>query len=98
VKHLRVLVELGKKYGHRSALLSDLKATYKWLNDNEDEILVDIKNENQKSLFLNVDDPVADAWVWHSASTLVKDLQDVGDMHGVKTFLRNYDASGRSRK
>ncbi|KAF8330989.1 hypothetical protein F5887DRAFT_1287046 [Amanita rubescens] len=93
VKHLKVLVELGKKYGHRSALLSDLKATYKWLNENVDEILADIKNENRRSIFLNVDNPESDPWAeqWHAASNLVKDLQDVGDMHDVKGFLRNYD-------
>ena len=93
MKHLKVLVELGKKYGHRSALLSDLKATYKWLNENVDEILADIKNENRRSIFLNVDNPESDPWTdqWHAASNLVKDLQDVGDMHDVKGFLRNYD-------
>jgi hypothetical protein len=34
VKHLRALTEFGKKHGQHPALLSDLKATYKWLNGN----------------------------------------------------------------
>jgi hypothetical protein len=73
-------------------LLSDLKATYKWLNENVDEIASDIKNANSREFFLNVDNPESDQWVWHSASTLVKDLHDVGDLHDVKGFLRNYDS------
>ena len=73
-------------------MLSDLKATYKWLNENVDEISSDIKNANSKEIFLNVDNPNSDQWVWHSASTLVKDLHDVGDLHDVKGFLRKYDS------
>ncbi|KIL60390.1 hypothetical protein M378DRAFT_180440 [Amanita muscaria Koide BX008] len=42
-------------------------------------------------LFLNVDDPESNDWTWHSASNLVIDLLDIGDMHGVKGFLRNYN-------
>ncbi len=91
MKHLRILTELGKKYGRRPALLSDLKATYKWLNENVDEIFVHIRNENRKSIFLNVDNPDSDPWVWHSASTLVKGLQDIGDLHSVNGFLRSYN-------
>ncbi|KAF8340990.1 hypothetical protein F5887DRAFT_426970 [Amanita rubescens] len=92
VKHLRVLAELGKKYGRQSALLSDLKATYKWLNENVDELFIDIRNANRKSIFLNVDNPDSDQWVWHSALTLIQDLsQDVGGLHGVKGFLRRYN-------
>ncbi|KAF8330999.1 hypothetical protein F5887DRAFT_922915 [Amanita rubescens] len=86
VKHLRVLTELGKKYGRRPALLLDLKATYKWLNENVDEIFVHIRNENRKSIFLNVDNPDSDSWVWHSGSTLVKGLQDIGDLHWCQGF------------
>lgn len=91
MKHLIVLAELGKNHGRR-ALLSDLKATYKWLNENVDEIASDIRNANSREIFLNVDDPDSDQWVWHSAATLVKDLHDVGDLHDVKGFLRNYDS------
>jgi len=90
VKHLRALTELGKKHGRCPALLSDLKATYNWLNENAGKIPAVIKNENQKSVFLNVDNPDSDPWVWHSASTLINNPQDIGDMHRVKGFLRNY--------
>lgn len=91
VKHLKVLVDIGQNHGRRSALLSDLKATYKWLNDHVEDIFVDITNENFNKIFLNVDNPDSDDWVWHSASSLVKDLQDVGELHDVKGFLRHYD-------
>jgi hypothetical protein len=91
VKHLVILAELSQKHGRCSALLSDLKVTYKWLNENIDKIHFDIKNVYSEAIFLNVDDPDSDPWVWHSVSTLVKDLQDVGDLHDVKGFLWNYD-------
>ena len=89
VEHLKVLAEIGRMHGKRPALLSDLKATYKWLDEHTACISADLMNEN---VFLNVDDPESDEpWVWHSASTLVKDLQDVGELHEVKAFLRKYD-------
>jgi len=92
VKHLRVLAELGKQYGRQAALLSDLKATYKLLNENADKFFIDIRNANRKSIFLNVDNPDSDQWVWRSASTLMQDLpQDIGGLHGLKGFLQNYD-------
>ncbi|KAF8621710.1 hypothetical protein AX15_007571 [Amanita polypyramis BW_CC] len=90
VEHLKVLAEIGQRYGRCSALLSDLKATYKWLNDHVSEIEDDILQENSNLLFLNVDDPNSDKWVWHSALNIVMDLQDVRDLHDVKDFLRNY--------
>jgi hypothetical protein len=88
-----VLARIGRRHGHRAALLSDLKATYKWLNENVDEILADIRNENEELLFLNVDNPDSDSWVgrWHSASSLVKGLPDVGKFHDVKGFIYKYN-------
>ena len=91
MKHLKVLAEISQKHGYRSALVSDLKATYKWLNEHVEDISADITNENFNEIFLNVDNPDTNEWVWHSASSLVKDLQDVGELHDVKGFLRHYD-------
>lgn len=93
MRHLIALSHIGRRHGHRAALLSDLKATYKWLNENVDEIRADIRNENENLIFLNVDDPDADSWEgrWHSASSLVKDLPDVGKFHDVKGFIRKYN-------
>ena len=73
-------------------MLSDLKATYSWLNDNlgDDEFQDLILHQNKKRIFLNVDDPASDEWVWHSALMLVMDLPDVEDVHDVKDFLRGY--------
>ena len=92
MKHLKVLAEIGQRHGRRSVLLSDLKATYKWLNERANHVSADMMHEKSHSMFLNVDNPDSDDWVWHSASSLVKDLQDVGDLHDLKGFLRNYDA------
>ncbi|KAF8344477.1 hypothetical protein F5887DRAFT_1075526 [Amanita rubescens] len=80
-KHLKVLAEIGQMHGHRSALLSDLKATYKWLDDRSYDISTVITEEK---IFLNVDNPDSDEWVWHSASQ----LRDFG---AAEAFLRNYD-------
>ena len=98
MEHLKVLAEIGRDCGHCPALLSDLKATYRWLNDHVDEICADILQENSNPLFLNVDDPKSDKWVWHSALNIVRDLHDVQELHDLKDFLRNYndllDAAG----
>ncbi|KAF8629294.1 hypothetical protein AX15_003527 [Amanita polypyramis BW_CC] len=91
IKHLEVLAQIGQNYGRPPALLEDLKATYKWLNDHASEIHVHISQRRSKSLFLNVDNPDSDEWEWHSASSLVMDLQDVGRLRGVKEFLRSYN-------
>ncbi|KAK2459819.1 hypothetical protein APHAL10511_008140 [Amanita phalloides] len=90
VKHLKALVSIGKKYGRRPALLSDLKATYKWLNEHVDDISVEIRNENSSAIFLNVNDPDSDNWKWHSANNIIDGIQDIEDLHDVKSFLRSY--------
>ena len=92
VEHLKVLAEIGQSHGYRPAMLADLKATYKWLNEHVDVISADIANESSNRIFLNVDNPDSDEWIWHSAIFLViKDLQDVGQLREVKHFLQKYD-------
>ena len=92
VAHLKVLAEIGQSHGYRPALLSDLKATYKWLNEHIDDISADIVKESSNRIFLNVDNPDSDEWKWDSAICLViKDLQDVGQLREVKHFLHKYD-------
>ncbi len=81
MKHLKVLAEIGQLHGRRPALLSDLKATYKWLDGRSHDISTDILEEK---IFLNVDNPDSDEWVWYSASG----LRDFG---AVEAFLQNYD-------
>ncbi|KAM6499224.1 hypothetical protein JOM56_004732 [Amanita muscaria] len=96
--HLLVLAEISRVHGSRKGLLSDLKATYRWLNDHADDIAALIKPRRNDKLFLNVDDPESDKWIWDSASKLVIGLQDVGEIREVKGSLRNYsellDAAG----
>jgi hypothetical protein len=88
---LKVLVEIAQEYGPHLGLLSDLKITYKWLNDHANDIRNLIVQENCEKIFLNVDDPGSDNWIWRSASMLVMDFGGLGEIHGVKDFLRNYN-------
>ena len=77
MKHLKVLAEIGQSHSPRPALLSDLKATYKWLNEHANDIFTNIVNENSNKIL-------------HSASCLVRDLQDVGELQapGVRAIRK----------
>jgi hypothetical protein len=90
VAHLLVLAKIARDHGRYSGLLSDLKATYRWLNDHADDIAHLIKPRRDDKLFLNVDDPEYDEWIWDSASKLVIGLENVGEIREVKGYLRNY--------
>ncbi|KAM6499265.1 hypothetical protein JOM56_004773 [Amanita muscaria] len=89
--HLLVLAEIARDHGRHSGLLSDLKATYRWLNDHADDIADLILPRCNDKLFLNVDNPESDKWVWDSASKLVIGNHDVGKIREVKGYLRNYN-------
>ncbi|KAM6499293.1 hypothetical protein JOM56_004801 [Amanita muscaria] len=88
--HLLVLAEIAQDHGRHSGLLSDLKATYRWLNDHADDIADLFLPRSNDKLFLNVDNPEFDKWVWDSPSYLVIGLQDVGEIREVKGYLRNH--------
>ncbi|KAF8638386.1 hypothetical protein AX17_002247 [Amanita inopinata Kibby_2008] len=90
VEHLKVLAEIGREHGRNEGLLSDLKATYKWLNERADEVGYLILQEDTEPVFLNVSDPGRDEWVWHSATELVIDLHDTSKWRDVQGFLKNY--------
>ncbi|KAM6499278.1 hypothetical protein JOM56_004786 [Amanita muscaria] len=89
--HLIVLAEIARDHGRHTGLLSDLKATYRWLNDHAGVITKLMKPRRNDKLFLNVDDPEFDEWIWDSASKLVIGLQDVGEIREVKGYLRTHN-------
>ena len=74
-------------------LLSDINATYKWLNERAEqakEFLVPLATEK---LFLNVDDPSEEWWdnQWVAAQDMVLNFDyDIEDIKRVKRFLREY--------
>ncbi len=74
-------------------MLSDIKATYKWLNDHAEDAREDLLLLGKEKLFLNVDDPSEDWWVgqWVAAEELVLNIHcDYEDMKHVKKFLQDY--------
>ncbi|KAJ7736786.1 hypothetical protein DFH07DRAFT_842830 [Mycena maculata] len=88
VEHLRVLaLQVAKDYTADIYLLQDLEATYKWLDDHQDEVEDGIIEYHDEPLFLNVDDPRSDPWVWHAADEMFFNILEGGDLKSVKKFL-----------
>ncbi|KAJ7673472.1 hypothetical protein B0H17DRAFT_1083119 [Mycena rosella] len=88
VEHLRVLaLQVAKDYTSDIYLLSDLEATYRWLDDHQDEVEDVIIEFHDQPLFLNVPDPKTDPWLWHSADEMFFNILDGGDLKSVKKFL-----------
>ncbi|PFH47866.1 hypothetical protein AMATHDRAFT_6333 [Amanita thiersii Skay4041] len=90
VKHLKVLSQIGRNIGRNTALFSDLKATYKWMNDDPDSVREYIVNEHSERIFLNVNDPEKDEWEWHTTHELVIGLRDINEYRDVREFLLKY--------
>ncbi|KAJ7641407.1 hypothetical protein FB45DRAFT_900138 [Roridomyces roridus] len=88
VEHLRVLaLQVAKDYTSDVYVQQDLEATYRWLDDRQDvveEILIEFHDE---PLFLNVNDPRTDPWLWHCADEMFFNIVDGGDLKSVKKFL-----------
>ena len=66
--------------------------TLKWLNENvieSEDILYELQSEN---IFLNVDDPSTDAWIFKNANELAFEAEDIDDgIRYVREFLLPYD-------
>ena len=73
-------------------MLSDLKATYTWLNKHVEDAREALVHAVDIALFLNVVDPLTNEWKWRPASKLVLNLtEDCRAFKAVKTFLREYE-------
>ena len=75
-------------------MLSDLKATYTWLNKNVEDAREALVYAVDIPLFLNVVDPLTNEWVgnWQPASKLVLNLtEDSSPWKAIKLFLREYE-------
>lgn len=71
--------------------------TYKWLNEHADDAQEALMLHESDPLFLNVDDPGKDNWVWHPAVSLMLNLHydydngaDDQNSINVRAFLQSY--------
>lgn len=70
-----------------------MEETLKWLNENvvdsDGDILYALQYEN---IFLNVDDPSTEPWIWTNANELAFEAEDIDDgIQHVREFLLPYD-------
>lgn len=88
VAHLRTLtLQVANDNPSSEHVLSDLEATYKWLNAQYDEARDIMIQHHNEPLFLNVDDPSHNAWVWHCADELSFNIFDSSGLYSVRKFL-----------
>ncbi|KAJ6510488.1 hypothetical protein C8R45DRAFT_1088650 [Mycena sanguinolenta] len=91
IEHLRVLtLQVAKDYTSDIYLLSDLEATYAWLDEHQHELEDAMIEFHDEPLFLNVDDPKTDPWLFNSADELFFNIRDGGDLKSVKKFLQPF--------
>ncbi|KAK0447435.1 uncharacterized protein EV420DRAFT_1713851 [Desarmillaria tabescens] len=91
IQHLRVLaLEVARDHTFDRHVLSDLKATYKWLDEHQDEVGEEMIKLHQERLFLNVDDPKSDVWMWNSADEMFFNITETEEFKTVHKFLEPY--------
>jgi hypothetical protein len=94
VAHLEVLTtKIAPNHPGNLTLLSDIKATYKWLNERAEQAGVFLVPLATEKLFLNVDDPSEEWWdnQWVAAQDMVLNFDyDIQDIKRVKRFLQEY--------
>ncbi|KAJ7749524.1 hypothetical protein DFH07DRAFT_942043 [Mycena maculata] len=92
VEHLAVLaLKVAPSYPGDRTLLKHLRATYKWLNENNEEAREFLLLRASEALFLNVDDPVAEPWEWRPAEQLFFNIDyDWETTFRVRRFLLDY--------
>ncbi|KAG7442137.1 uncharacterized protein BT62DRAFT_1010912 [Guyanagaster necrorhizus] len=91
IQHLHVLaLEVARDHPFDRHLLFDLNATYNWLDERQDEVGEEMIDLHQERLFLNVDDPNSDVWVWNSADEMFFSITENGEFKTVHKFLELY--------
>ena len=86
--------KVALRHSEDRTLLSDLKATYTWLNKNVEDAREALLYAIDIPLFLNVVDPLTSEWIgnWQPASKLVLNLtEDSGTWKAVRPFLHEYE-------
>ena len=86
--------KVALRHSEDRTLLSDLKATYTWLNKNVEDAREALVCAVDIPLFLNVVNPLTSEWIgnWQPASKLVLNLtEDYGAWKAVRPFLHEYE-------
>jgi hypothetical protein len=86
--------KVALRHSEDRTLLSDLKATYTWLNKNVEDAREALVCAVDIPLFLNDVDPLTSEWIgnWQPASKLVLNLpEDYGAWKAVRPFLHEYE-------
>ncbi|KJA15458.1 hypothetical protein HYPSUDRAFT_172585 [Hypholoma sublateritium FD-334 SS-4] len=93
IQHLKALSSMRySSVGQQQIILHDLKETYAFLSGN---VLLATEDDRRQlatnSLFLNVDDPDNDPWLWDDCEHLVFETHDTeGSFRYVRSFLKPY--------
>jgi sacsin len=93
--HLRVLVtQVARDYPNHPGVLSDIVATYQYLNERAEDAKAQLAQLRDEPLFLNVDRPEEDGVMWqshwNSASTISFDVRDVRGFKFARIFLQRF--------
>ena len=94
ISHLRALSTFDvQSQLQRQIIIHDMTETLKWLNESVkgfENILYELRDED---IFLNVDDPSTEPWIWTNANQLVFETQDIDavSIRYVRNFLLPYD-------
>jgi hypothetical protein len=91
VEHLKVFTtQIAQDYPGNLTLLSDIQATYKWLDEHSEEARQPLLCAGHFKLFLNVNDPTEDGWTgkWEAAQNIVLNLHyDCQQLRTARDFL-----------
>jgi hypothetical protein len=85
---------IAQDHPKNRVLLSDIQATYKWLDENSEEAGLSLLSAGDLKLFLNVNDPTTDEWAgqWEPAGNIMLNLHyDYGNLKTARDFLLKYD-------
>jgi len=85
---------IAQDHPKNPVLLSDIQATYKWLDEHSEEARLSLLAAGTLKLFLNVNDPTVDEWIgqWETADNIMLNLHyDLGNVKAAKDFLLKYD-------
>ena len=85
---------IAQDHPKNRVLLSDIQATYKWLDEHSEEARLWLLAAGDLKLFLNVNDPTTDEWAgkWETAENIMLNLHyDYGNLKTARDFLLKYD-------
>ena len=85
---------IAQDHPKNAVLLSDIQATYKWLDEHSEEARLSLLSTGGLKLFLNVNDPTTDEWTgqWETAENIMLNLHyDIGNLKTARDFLLKYD-------